>query len=71
MAEGYSEAEYSSSIEIGGMATGIVFNLTTKVTLQTPKMCRLPQLGRECNDSTNGIKVTVPPSASVAIPQER
>lgn len=65
MAEGYSEAEYSGPIEISGSsATGILFNLTTKVVLQTPKMCQItPAQGGECSDTTNGIKVTVPPGA--------
>ena len=65
MAEGYAEQEYSAPLEISGSsATGINFNLTTKVTLAAPKVCQItPAQGGTCDDTTNGIRVIVPPSA--------
>ena len=65
MAEGYAEQEYSTPLEISGSsASGINFNLTTKVTLAAPKVCQItPAQGGTCDDATNGIRVIVPPSA--------
>lgn len=65
MAEGYAEQEYSAPLEISGSSAGSInFNLTTKVTLAAPKICQItPAQGGTCEDSTNGIRVIVPPSA--------
>ncbi|MDP3725217.1 MAG: carboxypeptidase-like regulatory domain-containing protein, partial [Nanoarchaeota archaeon] len=65
VSDGYAETEYSSPIAISGSsASNININLTTAVSLSAPKVCRItPSQGGECVDSTNGIKVTIPPSA--------
>lgn len=65
IAEGYAETEFSSPIEIAGSSvSGKTINLTTKVTLQAPKVCQIiPAQGGQCADTTNGVSVTVPPSA--------
>ncbi|MBI3638633.1 peptidoglycan-binding protein [Candidatus Wolfebacteria bacterium] len=64
-AEGYSETEYSSPVEIvSASASNININLTATVTLAAPKICMItPSQGGECVDSTNGIRVVVPPGA--------
>lgn len=65
IAEGYIETEFGSPIEIAGVSvSGKTINLTTKVTLQAPKVCQItPAQGGQCSDSVNGISVTVPPGA--------
>lgn len=65
VSEGYQETEYSATVLVSGSAvTGININLTTKVSLTAPKTCLItPSQGGECEDTANGIKVTILPNA--------